>query len=123
MILVDSGDVNGTHGKRTISLNFAVKMFASRSFQADAFYREHYGHPALTGNVMRTPKIQFPILTPDFKKHTGMTLDAPASASSVARGNENLGVGLECKTFPPNSGNILQKLREFLKYEIHVSCP
>ncbi|GFW69521.1 hypothetical protein TNCV_488671 [Trichonephila clavipes] len=53
----------------------------------------------------------------------GLTFDDPARASSVARGNENPDVGLACKAFPPNSDNILQKLREFLKYEILVSHP
>ncbi|GFV35930.1 hypothetical protein TNCV_2866891 [Trichonephila clavipes] len=49
----------------------------------------------------------------------------PDSHSTLrnAHETENPDVGLECKAFPSNSGNILQKLREFLKYEIHVSRP
>ncbi|GFV15808.1 hypothetical protein TNCV_987911 [Trichonephila clavipes] len=70
-------------------------------------------------SLLAFPRLQ--ILTLHSKTHMGLTFDAPARAPSVARGNENPDVGLECKTFPPNSGNILQKLREFLKYEIHVS--
>ncbi|GFX52126.1 transposable element Tcb1 transposase [Trichonephila clavipes] len=49
------------------------------------------------------------ILTPHCKTHTGLTFDAPARAPSVARGNENPDVGLECKAFQPNSGNTLQR--------------
>ncbi|GFU60940.1 hypothetical protein TNCV_3372581 [Trichonephila clavipes] len=45
--------------------------------------------------------------------YTGLTFDAPTRASSVARGNENLDAGLECKAFKPNSDNI--RLQEFLK--------
>ncbi|GFW84310.1 e3 ubiquitin-protein ligase TRIP12 [Trichonephila clavipes] len=48
------------------------------------------------------------ILIPHLKTHTGLTLDAPASASSVARKNENPDAGLECKAFSPNSNNIRQ---------------
>ncbi|GFY36111.1 hypothetical protein TNCV_4844831 [Trichonephila clavipes] len=33
----------------------------------------------------------------------GLTFHAPAHASSVAKGNENPVVGLECKAFPPKS--------------------
>ncbi|GFV65227.1 hypothetical protein TNCV_4572271 [Trichonephila clavipes] len=122
MTSVDSGDISGTRGKMTISpLKFAVKLFASRSFPirdpdqdslfcvptsasyAGATVLEYYGHPTLSGNVNRTPKIQFQILTPHSKTHTGLTFDAPECAPSVSRGNENPDVELECKTFPPNS--------------------
>ncbi|GFY12877.1 hypothetical protein TNCV_3074371 [Trichonephila clavipes] len=96
---------------------------AIRSRPAGAPVREYYGHLALSGNVIRTPKIRFRILIQQSKTHTGLTFEATALASSVTRGNENPDVGLECKAFPPNSGNILQKLRRYLKYEILVFRP
>ncbi|GFX21256.1 mariner Mos1 transposase [Trichonephila clavipes] len=39
---------------------------------------EYYGHPALSGNVIITPKVRFQILTPYSKMHTGLTFDAPS---------------------------------------------
>ncbi|GFU33416.1 hypothetical protein TNCV_4362381 [Trichonephila clavipes] len=85
------------------------------SSKAVATVREYYGHPALSGNVIKIPKLRLQILTPHSKTQTGLTFDAPARALSVARRNERPDVGLECKAFPPNSSNILQKLRQFLK--------
>ncbi|GFX67169.1 hypothetical protein TNCV_2185161 [Trichonephila clavipes] len=56
-----------------------------KKFKVSAPVREYYSYPALSGNVIRTPEIRFQILTAHFKTHTGLTLDAPAHAASVAR--------------------------------------
>ncbi|GFY08515.1 hypothetical protein TNCV_809481 [Trichonephila clavipes] len=77
-----------------------------RAEKADtgATVREYYGHTALSGNVIRTPKVRFQILTPHSKTHKGLTFDVPARARLVATENENPDVLLGCKAFPPNPG-------------------
>ncbi|GFV94689.1 hypothetical protein TNCV_3864121 [Trichonephila clavipes] len=63
------------------------------------------------------------ILPPHSKTHTGITFDAPARASSVAKGNENPDLGLECKAFPPNSSNILQSYGNFWNIRFFFPVP
>ncbi|GFU63848.1 transposon Ty3-I Gag-Pol polyprotein [Trichonephila clavipes] len=82
--------------------NFRIKTHSLHPYVCKSG-RENYGRPALSGKVIRTPKIRFQILTPHSKTHMGLTCVAPVGASSVARGNDNPNVGLERKAFSRNS--------------------
>ncbi|GFU98513.1 hypothetical protein TNCV_3653441 [Trichonephila clavipes] len=93
--------------------------FNLRTKEAGAIVRENYGLTTLSRYVIRT-KIRFQSLTPHSKTYMGLAFYVPALSSTVSRENENPDIGLERKAFPPNSGNILQKLREFLKYDILI---
>ncbi|GFT49671.1 hypothetical protein TNCV_3368081 [Trichonephila clavipes] len=57
--------------------------------------REYYGRLALSDIVIRIPKIQFLILTPHSKTHTGLTFDDLARSSLVAREKETPEVELD----------------------------